>query len=97
MPNTAIVFTCAHVDPEISNERFDLLGKLIYDLRPDYVVDLGDGAYMKSLNRYDTRYPQAIVSQHYENDINHYNYFISFLMLPISKNHDLTLLSCLIF
>lgn len=73
MPNTAIVFTCAHVDPEISNERFDLLGKLIYDIRPDYVVDLGDGADMKSLNSYDTRYPQAIVSQNYENDINHYN------------------------
>ena len=73
MPNTAVVFTCAHVDPNVSNERFDLLGKLIYDLRPDYVVDLGDGADMKSLNSYDTKYPQAIVSQSYEEDINHYN------------------------
>jgi hypothetical protein len=45
----------------------------IYDVKPDYVVDLGDGADMRSLNTYDTRYPQAIVTQSYERDIDHYN------------------------
>ncbi len=72
MSKTAIVFSCAHADPSVSNERFDWLGNLIYDIRPDYVVDLGDGADMKSLNSYDTRYPQKIVSQSYEKDINTY-------------------------
>ena len=45
----------------------------MYDLKPDYVVDLGDGADMRSLNTFDTRYPEAIVSQSYEADIEHYN------------------------
>jgi hypothetical protein len=70
---TAIVWTCSHSTPEVSNERFDWLGDLIEDIKPDYVVDLGDGADMKSLNSYDTRYPQALVAQSYEEDIDHYN------------------------
>ena len=73
MSKTAVVFSCAHTDPSVGNERFDWLGKFLYDIRPDYVVDLGDGADMKSLNSYDTRYPQAIVSQSYERDIEVYN------------------------
>lgn len=71
--NTAIVFTCAHAEPEYSNERFDWLGRLIYDIRPDYVVDLGDGADMRSLNSFDTTKPSSVVSQSYERDIDTYN------------------------
>jgi hypothetical protein len=73
MGKTAIVWTCAHATPEYSNERFDWLGSLIYDIRPDYVVDLGDGADMKSLNSYDTRYPKAVVAQSYQKDVECYN------------------------
>ena len=73
MSKTAVVFTCAHADPEVPNDRFDWLCELLYDIKPDYVIDLGDGADMKSLNSYDTRYPQAIASQNYERDINSYN------------------------
>ena len=73
MTKTAVVLTCAHSDPSIPNERFDWLGEFLYDIRPDYVIDLGDGADLKSLNSFDTRYPQAIVAQNYESDINHYN------------------------
>lgn len=70
---TAIVLTCGHADPDASNERFSWLGDLIEDVKPDYVIDLGDGADMRSLNSYDTRYPQAIVSQSYQKDIDSYN------------------------
>ena len=70
---TAVVFTCAHADPSVGNERFSWLGAFLYDLKPDYVVDLGDGADMRSLNTYDTRYPQQIVNQSYEKDIDSYN------------------------
>lgn len=70
---TAVVFSCAHADPSHGNERFDWLGELIYDINPTYVVDLGDGADMRSLNTFDTRYPEAIVSQNYEADIDCYN------------------------
>ena len=68
-----VVFTCAHASPETSNERFTWLGKFLYDLKPDLVIDLGDGADMKSLNSFDTRKPEAIVSQSYERDISVYN------------------------
>lgn len=73
MSKTAVVFTCAHTKPEVSNERFTWLGKFLYDLKPDYVVDLGDFGDMASLNSYDTAYPKKIVSQSYEKDINSYN------------------------
>ena len=70
---TAVVFSCGHAKPEVSNERFSWLGRFLYDIKPDYVVDLGDGADMASLNSYDTRKPENIVSQNYEDDINSYN------------------------
>jgi len=73
MTKTAIVWSCAHADPEVSNERFDWLSQLIQDIKPDYTIDLGDGADMRSLNSYDTRYPKAIVSQSYQRDIESYN------------------------
>lgn len=70
---TVIVFTCAHSDPDVSNERFDWLGDLVYDVRPDYVVDLGDFYDLRSLNTYDTRNPKAIVAQSYQKDVEHGN------------------------
>lgn len=72
-PKTVVVFSCAHTDPDVKNDRFDWLGSFLYDLKPDMVVDLGDGADMRSLNTFDTRYPQQIVNQSYEKDIDQYN------------------------
>lgn len=71
MSKTAVVFTCAHSTPDTSNERFDWLGSLIYDIKPDYVIDLGDFDDMKSLSSHDTRYPKAVVNQSYQKDIEH--------------------------
>lgn len=68
-----LVFSCAHADPEVDNGRFDLLGNYIYDTKPDLVVDLGDGADMRSLNSYDTSYPKVVVTQSYQEDIEVYN------------------------
>jgi len=82
---TAVVYSCSHADPSVGNERFDWLGQFLYDLRPDYVVDLGDGADMKSLNSYDTRYPQAIVSQSYEADIEAYNDAMERIRAPFKR------------
>ena len=70
---TVVVVTCSHSKPEASNERFSWLGDFIEDIKPDYVVDLGDGADMCSLNSYDTRSPKAIVAQSYQADIDSYN------------------------
>lgn len=82
MAKTAIVFSCAHADPSTSNERFDWLGELIYDINPNYIVDLGDGADMRSLNTFDTRYPQKVVSQSYEKDIETYNEAMDRMRIP---------------
>ena len=46
MPKDILVFSCAHTDPSVGNERFDWLGQYIADVKPDVVVDLGDGADM---------------------------------------------------
>ena len=55
MNKTAVIYTCAQADPEVSNDRFSWLGDLIYDLKPDYGIDIGDGADMSSLKRDDTK------------------------------------------
>ena len=70
---TAVVLTCGHASPDTPNDRFTWLGRFLYDLRPDYVVDLGDGADMKSLNSFDTKKPESIVTQSYEKDVDCYN------------------------
>lgn len=73
-PKTYIVWTCAHADPKYSNERFSWLGQLIYDLKPDVCIDLGDGADVRSLNSYDTKKPEAIANTApYQEDISSYN------------------------
>ena len=73
MGKTTLVWSCSHADPSVSNERFSWLARFIYDLKPDMVIDLGDGADMRSLNSYDTARPTQIVTQSYEADIDSYN------------------------
>ena len=73
MTKTAVVYTCTHTKPEVPNERFDWLGEFLYDLKPDMVFDLGDGADMGSLSTYEERYPKQFVAQNYEADIDSYN------------------------
>lgn len=86
MTKTAIVFTCAHADPRSTNERADWLGQLIYDVRPDYVVDLGDTADLQSLSSHDTRKPEVLVMANYEKDIDAYNDFQERVRHKIKKN-----------
>ncbi len=86
MSKTAIVFTCAHADPRSDNTRANLLGHLIYDVRPDYVVDLGDTADIQSLSSHDTRNPQALVHANYEKDIDSYTDFQERVRHKIKKN-----------
>lgn len=68
---TVVVMTCAHVMPEVPNDRFDWLGSLLYDLKPDEFWNLGDFSEMGSLSSFDSRYPQKLVARSYEKDINH--------------------------
>lgn len=82
---TVVVFSCGHADPEVDNVRFEALGKFLFDIKPDMVIDLGDGADMRSLNTYDERYPKAIVSTNYEADIDSYNQAQDILRRPFKQ------------
>jgi hypothetical protein len=50
---TILVIPDSHAKPNISNERYDWLNKLILDRKPNYIVELGDFADMESLSSYD--------------------------------------------
>lgn len=50
---THLVIPDPHATPDHPNTRFDFLGKLILDRRPDAVICLGDWANMDSLCSYD--------------------------------------------
>lgn len=53
MGRTHLVIPDAHSKPDIDNRRFDWLGQIIVDLKPDVIVCLGDFADMESLSSYD--------------------------------------------
>ena len=53
-PRRPLVIGDAHAHPNDSNHRFDWLGRMIEDRKPDVVVDIGDSADMPSLFGYET-------------------------------------------
>lgn len=53
MGKTHLVIPDPHAHPEHGNERADWLGKLILDLRPEVVINIGDTWDMQSLSSYD--------------------------------------------
>lgn len=53
MTKTHLVIPDAHAHPDFNNNRFDWLGEFIKDIKPDVVINLGDGADMSSLCSYD--------------------------------------------
>lgn len=50
---THLVIPDCHAHPDHNNNRADWLGKLVVDLRPDVLINLGDTWDMDSLNSYD--------------------------------------------
>ncbi len=50
---THLVIPDSHAHPDYHNKRFDWLGKLILDVKPDVVINIGDMADMPSLCSYD--------------------------------------------
>lgn len=53
MGKTHVVFSDAHSHPAHNNDRAGWLGRLILDLKPDTVINLGDLGDMPSLSSYD--------------------------------------------
>ena len=50
---THLVIPDQHAHPNHDNRRADWLAKLIIDVKPDVVINIGDGADMPSLSSYD--------------------------------------------
>lgn len=71
--STSVVFSCYHATPDVDNQRATILGKFLYDIKPDLVIDLGDGADMRSLSSYDNKKPKTLTEQSYQKDIDSYN------------------------
>lgn len=53
MAKTHLVIPDSHAHPKFHNERADWIGKLILDVKPDVVVNLGDTWDLPSLSSYD--------------------------------------------
>lgn len=53
MASTHLIIPDSHSNPQYHNKRYDWLGHLINDVKPDVVVDIGDWFDMASLCSYD--------------------------------------------
>lgn len=50
---THLVIPDSHAHPDFNNNRADIVGRLILDLKPDVVINLGDMFDMPSMSGYD--------------------------------------------
>ena len=69
MAKTHLVLPDSHAHSDYSNERYDWIGKLILDLKPDVLINIGDTADMPSLSAYD-KGKASFHGRNYEKDIN---------------------------
>lgn len=58
----------SHSKPGVSNDRYEWLGKLCLDRRPDVIIDIGDWADMESLCSYD-RGTKSFEGRRYKADV----------------------------
>lgn len=81
---THLVIGDPHAHPDFSNDRADWLGRLILDLKPDVVVNMGDTADMASMSAYD-KGKASFHGRNYERDIEAHLNFQDRMWAPIRK------------
>lgn len=79
-----MVFGDVHTLPGQNNNRAAWLSKLIIDVKPDVVINLGDQADMSSLCSYD-KGKAAFVGRNYNADVNISKDFSDRLWSPVKK------------
>ena len=84
MGKTHLIIPDSHAHPDFHNKRFDWLGKLIADVKPDVVINLGDMADMHSLCTYD-KGKQGYEARRYQDDINAAQEANERLLAPLRK------------
>jgi Calcineurin-like phosphoesterase len=65
---THLILPDSHAHPDYGNERFDWVGKLMLDLKPDVFINIGDTADMASLSAYD-KGKASFHGRNYEKDV----------------------------
>lgn len=68
MSRTHLIIPDSHAKPGVSNRRYQWLGQLIADIKPDVIVNIGDHADMESLSSYD-RGTKGFEGRRYSKDI----------------------------
>lgn len=71
MGRTHLVIPDPHAHPKHHNRRAEWLGRLILDVKPDVVIEIGDGADMPSLSSYD-KGKKSFEGRRYKDDVNSY-------------------------
>ena len=79
-----LVIPDQHAHPNHNNDRADWLSKLIIDLRPDVVINIGDAADMPSLSAYD-KGKRSFHGRTYRADIDAHLEFQDRLWTPIKR------------
>jgi hypothetical protein len=84
MSKTVLVLPDQHAHRLHHNNRADWVGKLIVDLKPDVLVNMGDAADLPSLSSYD-KGKASFNSASYEKDIEAHLDFQERMWAPINK------------
>lgn len=79
---THLVIADQHAHPDHSNERADWLAKLIIDLQPEVVINIGDAADMASLSAYD-KGKRSFQGRSYRKDIDAHLEFQDRIWAPV--------------
>ena len=78
MSKTYVLLPDQHADPGHNNDRADWMGRLIADVKPDVLVNIGDAADMASLSTHN-----LVSVGSYEEDINAHLSFQERLFAPM--------------
>lgn len=81
---THLILPDQHAHPEFNNDRADWAGKLIADIKPDVVINMGDAADLSSLSAYD-KGKASFHGNNYQADIESHLDFQERLWRPIRK------------
>ena len=79
-----LVIPDAHAKPGIDNRRFDWLGQIIMDERPDTIICIGDFADMESLSSYD-KGKRGFEGRRYHKDVEAAKDAMTRVMAPMNE------------
>lgn len=84
MVKDILILPDQHAHPDFNNDRADWASRLIIDIQPDIVVNMGDAADMNSLSDYD-RGKRSFVGRSYKKDIDSHLEFQERLWEPVRQ------------